>query len=204
MLIPYTVLTVDQLASVLDECIQRQRQLSTIPAATSDAQMRVWLTGQLEAKVLFVEFDTKTRAKALLPSSAVPENYRSDFMAFVAELDSELNAAEAEARDSFRSLYAEMILQGRLPLDLGQTAMTGGVKMLIDEGKIERAQLEVLLRRHSHADFGSVAWTDKLYNLNDVEHRGHILSRYDLPSAGLYVETCAGWHHTTVMLRSER
>lgn len=64
--------------------------------------------------------------------------------------------------------------------------------------------LEELAKRHLHGDYGDMPVEDWLANDMDIEHGGHIISRYNVEGYSLYVETDGSRVYTTVMEVSER
>lgn len=89
-------------------------------------------------------------------------------------------------------------------IPLGRTTMTIGVKVMLDDNKLNVEQLQDLLHRHSIGDFGVLTDEDKIQNFRAIPAKEYMLSRYCVSGIDLYVETGHGHQLTTVKLVNER
>ena len=204
MLIPYTQLTPEALDELMSDYATRD--------GTDDGQFTTlderkgYLLAQLQSEQAFITYNFEHQQACLVARHEVaPESLR-EFMAIKQALQEEAAEAQAELalEADFRNLYSAMAQNGAFPIELGHTCMTSGINALLESGKVTRAQLQDIFRRHSMGDYGVVSWGDKLQNLKAIKTKGYMLSRYEVGGISIYVEMLAGWPRTMLMQPSER
>ncbi len=227
MLIPYTQLDSSTLDSLLEDYVTRDGTDNGHFTSLKDRKDK--LLSLLKREEAFITYNVEHAQPCLVPRHEVPPEALREYRELKLSLDQE-HATEPEAGveapsdTSVRDLkpdkqpneecetgepdISEAVAQAKvniqLPFDLGRTLMTQSVKGLLDNGKVKLEELQELLSRHSHCDFGTI--TDDMYLLNcgAIRSKDQVRSIYHVGHIEFLVETERGHTQTMVMIPSDR
>lgn len=205
MLIPHTQLAPLTLDELMTDYVTRDGTATADGTFTTLEARKAQPLKNLEREEAFITFNFEHQQVCLVPRHEVPADALHDFEGVKASLSAESDDDEYEAKCklAFDKLYGELLDTGTFPIPLGRTVQTQGVNALQVECKVALAELQDLLRKHSLGDYGLVAWSDKLKNLEAIKHKDYMLSRYEVRGHSLCVEMMAGHSQAMVRLRSE-
>ncbi|MFL1449296.1 YheU family protein [Pseudomonas tritici] len=201
MLILHTMLSPEALDDLLADYVTRDGTADG--TFTSQDERKAQLLSSLEKEEAFITFNAEYQQPCLITRTDATPQALQDFKAMKAELVESVED-QARAKVKFDNLFSELTAKGAFPLPLGRTTMQGSLGLLVNDGVLAIEQLQDLLRRHSKGDYGVLGIDDQLRNLEAVESKDYMLSRYEVDGLSLYVETYAGHDQTMVMKVSDR
>lgn len=86
---------------------------------------------------------------------------------------------------------------------LGQTVITQGVNMLMEEGSLSKTEVNKMFLDHATGEWGELTKTDQKMNEKAIKDGDRILSKYTKNGYEFYVITEADRSVTTVLLTDE-
>lgn len=87
--------------------------------------------------------------------------------------------------------------------DLGQTVITQGVSILMEQGNLSRTEINKMFLDHATGEWGELCKADKKMNEVAITNGDRILSKYTVNDYEFYVITEADRSATTVLLTHE-
>lgn len=203
MLIPHTQIDPETLDNLMTDYVTRDGTADG--TFTTLAERKAQLLHKLEREEAFITFNYEYQQACLIPRHEAPADAIREFAALKGPTlqDEEDAEYEAKAEAEFNRLFGALLAAGAFPIHLGRTVQSRGVHLLQVEQKVSLADLQSVLRSHSLGQYGLVSWGDKLKNLQAIQSKDYMLSRYEVAGQSLCVEMCSGHAHAMVRLPSE-